>query len=104
MSPVLEERDESVGCLGAGRPHRVERARIGADAALAADRGAVLTHEDPVAALGALGVGVHDPHQWNVDFRLHETVAFARTTDPNGLLNPGKLNADYTGPTKGSIR
>jgi FAD binding domain len=57
-----------------------------------------------IEALGALGVGVHNPHQWNVDFRLHETVAFARTTDPNGLLNPGKLNADYTGPTKGSIR
>ncbi|MCX6501898.1 MAG: FAD-binding oxidoreductase [Microbacterium sp.] len=57
-----------------------------------------------IARLGELGVGVHNPHQWNVDFRLHETVALARTTDPHGLLNPGKLNPDYAGPTKGAIR
>ncbi|MFT4052136.1 MAG: FAD-binding oxidoreductase [Microbacterium sp.] len=57
-----------------------------------------------IAALTALGVGVHNPHQWNVDFRLAETIAFARTTDPKGLLNPGKLNPDYQGPTKGAIR
>ena len=54
--------------------------------------------------LEALGVGVHNPHQWNVDFRLQETIDLARTTDPAGLLNPGKLNPDYTGPTKGAIR
>jgi hypothetical protein len=57
-----------------------------------------------IAALNALGVGVHDPHQWNVDFELQRTVETARTTDPNGLLNPGKLNPDYDGPTKGAIR
>lgn len=57
-----------------------------------------------IAALGALGVGVHNPHQWNVDFRLPQTVELARITDPDGLLNPGKLNADYTGPQKGAIR
>lgn len=57
-----------------------------------------------IAALGALGVGVHDPHQWNVDFELQRTVETARTTDPGGLLNPGKLNPDYAGPTKGAIR
>lgn len=59
---------------------------------------------DGIAALTALGVGVHSPHQWNVDFRLPETVALARSTDPRGLLNPGKLNPDYAGPVKGSIR
>lgn len=59
---------------------------------------------DGIAALTDLGVGVHSPHQWNVDFRLPETVALARSTDPQGLLNPGKLNPDYTGPVKGSIR
>lgn len=59
---------------------------------------------DGIVALTELGVGVHSPHQWNVDFRLDETVALARTTDPTGLLNPGKLNPDYTGPVKGSIR
>jgi hypothetical protein len=57
-----------------------------------------------IEKLGALGVGVHNPHQWNVDFRLAETVALARDTDPQGLLSPGKLNPDYAGPTKGAIR
>lgn len=57
-----------------------------------------------IRRLGELGVTVHDPHQWNVDFRLPETVALARRTDPHGLLNPGKLNPGYAGPTKGSIR
>ena len=57
-----------------------------------------------IRRLGELGVTVHDPHQWNVDFRLPETVALARSTDPQGLLNPGKLNPGYAGPTKGSIR
>ncbi len=47
---------------------------------------------------------MHNPHQWNVDFRLAETVELARQTDPQGLLNPGKLNPDYAGPTKGAIR
>jgi hypothetical protein len=57
-----------------------------------------------IAALNALGVGVHNPHQWNVDFELARTVETARVTDPQGLLNPGKLNPDYDGPTKGAIR
>lgn len=57
-----------------------------------------------IAALNALGVGVHNPHQWNVDFQLQRTVETARATDPHGLLNPGKLNPDYKGPTKGAIR
>lgn len=51
-----------------------------------------------------IGVGVHSPHQWNVDFRLAETVALAAETDPAHLLNPGKLNPDYRGPVKGAIR
>lgn len=57
-----------------------------------------------IARLNALGVGVHDPHQWNVDFELARTVDTARRTDPGGLLNPGKLNPDYAGPAKGAIR
>jgi FAD/FMN-containing dehydrogenase len=59
---------------------------------------------DGIAALGELGVGVHNPHQWNVDFELERTLETARATDPGGLLNPGKLNPDYGGPTKGAIR
>jgi hypothetical protein len=47
---------------------------------------------------------VHSPHQWNVDFEVERTVELARSTDPAGLLNPGKLNPDYAGPRKGAIR
>lgn len=57
-----------------------------------------------IARLEAIGVGVHNCHQWNVDFEMARTIERARTTDPHGLLNPGKLNPDYTGPQKGSIR
>jgi FAD/FMN-containing dehydrogenase len=38
-----------------------------------------------------LGVGFHNPHQWFVDFHPDRTKALAATTDPDGLLNPGKL-------------
>jgi FAD/FMN-containing dehydrogenase len=65
------------------------------------------TEEEVLAgfdALGALGVGVHNPHQWNVDFEIERTLALADRTDPAGLLNPGKLNADYAGARKGAIR
>ena len=41
--------------------------------------------------LAAIGVGYHNPHQWYVDFEPERTVAHAAVTDPNGLLNPGKL-------------
>ncbi|NHI17899.1 FAD-binding oxidoreductase [Microbacterium excoecariae] len=57
-----------------------------------------------IARLEAIGVGVHNCHQWNVDFEMPRTVELARVTDPRGLLNPGKLNPDYRGPQKGSIR
>lgn len=57
-----------------------------------------------IERLNDLGVGVHNPHQWNVDFRLAQTAELARRTDPQGLLNPGKLNLEYAGPTKGAIR
>ncbi len=39
----------------------------------------------------ALGIGFHNPHQWFVDYEPDATRAFAQTTDPEGLLNPGKL-------------
>lgn len=39
----------------------------------------------------ALGIGFHNPHQWFVDYEPDATRALARTTDPLGLLNPGKL-------------
>jgi FAD/FMN-containing dehydrogenase len=44
-----------------------------------------------VTALNALGVSVHSPHNWYVDRRTDQVRAAARTADPLGLLNPGKL-------------
>ncbi|GAA4267517.1 FAD-binding oxidoreductase [Frondihabitans peucedani] len=43
------------------------------------------------ARLTELGVGYHNPHQWYVDFEPARTRELAATTDPAGLLNPGKL-------------
>ncbi|GAB3283559.1 FAD-binding oxidoreductase [Kineosporia babensis] len=41
--------------------------------------------------LTELGVGFHNCHQWYVDYQPQRTAELARTTDPRGLLNPGKL-------------
>jgi FAD/FMN-containing dehydrogenase len=41
--------------------------------------------------LTALDVGYHNCHQWFVDFEPERTRVLAATTDPDGLLNPGKL-------------
>jgi FAD/FMN-containing dehydrogenase len=43
--------------------------------------------------LAELGVGYHNPHQWYVDYEPARTAELARTTDPQNLLNPGKLQA-----------
>jgi FAD/FMN-containing dehydrogenase len=43
------------------------------------------------AKLKDLGVGYHNPHQWFVDFEPARTRELAAGTDPEGLLNPGKL-------------
>ncbi len=43
------------------------------------------------AKLEALGIGYHNPHQWFVDYEPVRTAELAETTDPQGLLNPGKL-------------
>ncbi|MFF5147600.1 FAD-binding oxidoreductase [Streptomyces sp. NPDC013157] len=48
---------------------------------------------DGTAALEALGVRVHSPHNWYVDRRLDMVRETALTTDPLGLLNPGKIPA-----------
>ena len=55
-------------------------------------RGAAAVY-DGFAALTAIGVGYHDCHQWYVDFEPERTRRLAATTDPDGLLNPGKLPA-----------
>ena len=46
--------------------------------------------------LAAIGVGVHNPHIWFVDHEVERTLALAETTDPQGLLNPGKLQGKPT--------
>ena len=54
-----------------------------------------------IGVLEKLGVGVHSPHQWFVDFEVERTAALAAITDPRGLLNPGKLRADLVAPGGG---
>ncbi|MGW6194502.1 FAD-binding oxidoreductase, partial [Kribbella sp. NPDC055110] len=44
------------------------------------------------AELESLGIGIHSPHQWNVDRHVEQILATVPRTDPKGLLNPGKLN------------
>jgi FAD/FMN-containing dehydrogenase len=53
--------------------------------------------------LTALGVGFHNPHQWFVDFQPERTAALAATTDPRGLLNPGKLVSSIPLATGGKV-
>lgn len=48
---------------------------------------------DGFAKLEALDIGFHNPHQWYVDYVPERSLALAATTDPQGLLNPGKLVA-----------
>jgi hypothetical protein len=45
-----------------------------------------------------LGVRVHNPHQWFVDFEVQRTKDLAAVTDPFRLLNPGKLLHDEGQP------
>jgi FAD/FMN-containing dehydrogenase len=56
-----------------------------------------------IDALKELGVGVHSPHQWFVDFETARTQQLAATTDPRGLLNPGKLVATAAVPGMGKL-
>jgi FAD/FMN-containing dehydrogenase len=44
-------------------------------------------------ALQELGVRVHSPHQWYVDHGVDELIALKARTDPDGILNPGKIGA-----------
>jgi FAD/FMN-containing dehydrogenase len=101
---ALIDRIDEVHAVYPGGLLHVElghRAPIGMLAGEYRDPGQVL---DGIEALEALGVSVHNPHQWNVDFELARTVELAKVTDPRGLLNPGKLNPDYAGATKGAIQ
>ncbi|MEO5900601.1 MAG: FAD-binding oxidoreductase [Ilumatobacteraceae bacterium] len=48
---------------------------------------------DGFARLEAIDVGYHNCHQWFVDYEPERTRVLAGSTDPDGLLNPGKLPA-----------
>lgn len=61
--------------------------RIGAGEGVAELRERILTG---VPELTALGVGVHSPHQWYVDLEPERVRALADTSDPHGILNPGR--------------
>lgn len=53
------------------------------------------------ATLAELGVNTHNPHQWYVDVEIERTRELKAETDPQALLNPGKLPAP-TPTTAGS--
>ena len=46
---------------------------------------------DGIGRLRAIGVSVHSPHQYYVDYKVDAARALAAVNDPAGLLNPGKL-------------
>lgn len=46
---------------------------------------------DGYPVLEALGVSVHSPHQYYVDHGVDALVALKAHTDPDGILNPGKV-------------
>lgn len=50
-----------------------------------------------------IGVGWHSPHQWFVDRNVELAHEVSRTTDPRGLLNPGKLVDDPAADTRVNI-
>ena len=56
---------------------------------------AVYQSPEQVAAgierLQELGVGVHSPHQYYVDYQVDQARSLAAVNDPARLLNPGKL-------------
>ncbi|GAA1000394.1 FAD-binding oxidoreductase [Subtercola frigoramans] len=54
------------------------------------------------AALEALGVGSHNPHHWEVDHEVERTRRLSAVTDPEGLLNPGKLPVVGAAPVAGA--
>ena len=56
-----------------------------------------------IPRLEELGLGVHSPHQWYVDRNVELARETARTTDPKGLLNPGKLVDDPPADTRLNI-
>jgi FAD/FMN-containing dehydrogenase len=49
--------------------------------------------EAGIETLAALDVGSHSPHHWELDRRVELARSTAKHTDPDGLLNPGKLPA-----------
>ncbi len=49
---------------------------------------------DGIAALEAMGAGIHSPHQWAVDRNVELAMSLAPIRDPKGLLNQCKLGHD----------
>jgi FAD/FMN-containing dehydrogenase len=87
---LIERIDDVLAVVDDGALH-IEAAH-GAPIGMLA--GAYHGPEDVLATLDrlkAIGVNVHNPHQWHVDFEVERTRTTARRTDPRGLLNPGKL-------------
>ncbi|MFD6443475.1 FAD-binding oxidoreductase [Promicromonospora sp. NPDC060204] len=86
------EREEEVRAVYAGDVHlHLELMGTAPLAMVVADYVSEAEALAGIERLEALGLGVHSPHQWYVDRHVDLARETARTTDPKGLLNPGKL-------------
>ncbi|TQS41129.1 FAD-binding oxidoreductase [Cryptosporangium phraense] len=91
---VLWDDPDAVRATYPGDVHlHLELFRHSPGAMLVASYESAAAVESGIARMEAIGLDVHSPHQWYVDRNPELAIATAATTDPKGLLNPGKLSA-----------
>jgi hypothetical protein len=94
MGAVFWDEPEKVRTVWPGALVHLElggKAPLGMYAADYHDEQQVL---EGIAALEAMGAGIHSPHQWAVDRHVERAVSLAPIRDPKGLLNQCKLGHD----------
>ncbi|MEU2199940.1 FAD-binding protein [Isoptericola sp. NPDC019482] len=89
--PALPEKCAAVESVYPGGMLHLEGTRSRPNGLLVAPFRSERDVREGYESLAALGIGHHDAHQWMVDTRVDEAIATAARTDPQGLLNPGRL-------------
>ena len=89
--PALLERIDEVHRVYPGAMLHAEAQRGRPVGMLAAEYVSEADMLRGLEALAALGVITHNPHQWLVDVEVERARERKAITDPQGLLNPGKL-------------
>ncbi|MFF2300318.1 FAD-binding oxidoreductase [Arthrobacter sp. NPDC058127] len=95
---ALIERIDEVHAVYSGGMLHIEAQRDYPIGMLAGRYESKAQMEAGLERLKDLGVRVHNPHQWFVDFEVRRTKDLAAVTDPFRLLNPGKLVRDEKQP------